>query len=537
MGATRLKEAELNAFLHAGYLRSVVAFPDRIALVVGDESLTYRELHDRAAAIAARLDGTTAADPPLTAVYGHRSTTAFVGVLAALLRGHGYVPLNRTFPPARTSRMLQSAGCRTVIVDEQSTNQLAEVLDGCDDVEVLVFPDLADVDELSHRFAGRRVIGAADLRETTDFEVVAPAADSIAYLLFTSGSTGVPKGVMVSHSNAEAFIDWAVHHYEVTAEDRVSQTFDLTFDLSVFDMFVAWSRGARLCCPSQKAIINPGRFIREHELTIWFSVPSTGAFMRRLGALKPDSYPSLRWSLFCGEPLPSEVASAWQTAAPNAVVENLYGPTETTIACTVYRWNPASSPAECVNGIVPIGEPISRMTAIVADERLQEVAPGDAGELLVAGPQVSLGYWRDPNKTVASFVQPANQEVIHYRTGDRVKRVDAASPLVYLGRVDHQIKILGHRVELGEIEAVIRQESDEDSVVAIGWPITPSGAGGVVAFVGNSALDGDAILQRVARRLPDYMVPRKIIVRNGLPTNANGKVDRQALLLDLKGTD
>src|SRR5262249_28296333 len=151
-----------------------------------------------------------------------------------------------------------------------------------------------------------------------------------------------------------------------------SQMFDTTFDLSVLDMFVAWERGACVCCPSEKALLNPDAFIREKRLTVWTSVPSVAVFMKRFGALKPNRYESLRWSLFCGEPLPVEVANAWAAAAPHSTVENLYGPTELAVACAFYRWDPWSSRDESAHGIVPIGHPFPGMAAVVVDEELRE---------------------------------------------------------------------------------------------------------------------------------------------------------------------
>src|SRR5262249_54920905 len=155
--------------------------------------------------------------------------------------------------------------------------------------------------------------------------------------------------------------------------------------------------------PSRKALLNPGQFIRDSQLTVWFSVPSVAFMMKRLGALKPAAFPSLRWSLFCGEPLTTDLAAAWMQAAPLSTLENLYGPTEATIACTAYRWQENQSPLECEHNIVPIGYPLPGTSAMVADNELRAVPPGQEGELLIAGPQVSLGYWCDANKTAASF--------------------------------------------------------------------------------------------------------------------------------------
>jgi amino acid adenylation domain-containing protein len=502
-----------------GFLTSVERFPDRPALEVAGETLNFSELHERAAAIAATIaERAPEGAPPLTAVFASRSVTAFAGVLGSLLAGNGYVPLNPSFPPDRCRDMLLRSGARTLVVDAGAAAQLEELLAGIEDPPALIRPD-----EPLERLAPASSLISREV-----------AAEDMAYLLFTSGSTGKPKGVGVTHANAVSFIAPVVERYGIGEQDRCSQTFDMTFDLSVFDMFVAWERGACLCCPSERELMAPGKFIRRAELTVWFSVPSTGAFMRKLRMLKPDSYPTLRWSLFCGEPLPVEVAAAWAEAAPSSTVENLYGPTEATIACTVERFDPETSPALAVNGIVPIGAPLGGMRALVAGPDLLEVAPGEDGELLMAGPQVTPGYWEDPERTAGAFVVPPGRSERHYRTGDRVRRpLDPDAPLVYIGRMDHQIKVLGHRVELGEIEAVLREESGIDAAIAVGWPLTASGAGGIAAFVGDTTIDVAAVREAMATRLPDYMVPRRIELLDELPLNANGKFDRKLLLASL----
>jgi len=321
-----------------------------------------------------------------------------------------------------------------------------------------------------------------------------------------------------------------VDRYEITERDRMSQMFDLTFDLSVFDMFMAWERGANVCCPTQKTLIKPGKFVRDMELTVWFSVPSTVAFMKQLGMLKPRQYESLRLSLFCGEPLPVSSAKAWLEAAPNSMLENLYGPTELTISCTLYRWDQLSSPGESELEIVPIGYPHPGMNVLVADKNLNEVAPGEEGELLMNGPQMALGYWKDPAKTAAAFVIPPEKSDVYYRTGDRVRRPIGNRPLTHLGRTDFQVKVLGHRVELGEIEAVVRKISGLEGVIAVGWPVTSSGYGGIEVFLEGEVQGKGALRNAVASALPEYMVPRGFHFMNRLPRNVNDKFDRKAIL-------
>jgi len=515
--------------LVAGFLRSAAATPEATALEVDGEPWSYERLLQISSAIAQRLDDHAAGDAPArTAVFAHRSWVAYAGLLAALMRGHAYVPLNRRFPVSRTREMLARSGSRAVVVDDASLPQLETVLADAA-TTVIVAPTAEDVGELRRRFPGHDVLGGEDLGGDAEVSPAPPAQDDPAYLLFTSGSTGRPKGVLVGHRNVTPFIRLMARRYGVEPGDRMSQAFDLTFDLSVFDMFVAWEHGASVHCLPEKVVMKPDRFIRERELTIWFSVPSVGVFLQRLGALKPGSFPSLRWSLFCGEALPAEIAEAWQSAAPGSTLENLYGPTEATIACTAYRWEPGHPEQARYQSLVPIGEPLGETSAMVADPELRELGSGEEGELLVGGPQVTLGYLDDPERTAASFVVPTGRDGVHYRTGDRVVRTPDGN-LHYLGRMDGQVQIHGYRVELGEVEAAIRDVSGVAGAAAIAWPVSEAGAEGIVAFVSSDdALDVKDVRTTLQTRLPAYMLPQEIRILDDLPLNPNGKIDRKAL--------
>jgi amino acid adenylation domain-containing protein len=512
-------------------MRSADRFGSRAALVVDGQQISYADLQERAARIAASIQ----AHPefsmtPLTAVLAYRSQAAFSGVLGALLAGNGYVPLNPTFPEDRTRVMFERSGSRSIIVDDRGLSQLEGLLETSKERVLVVLPSHDGIGRLREKWPQHIFAGASDLATANSWKRPAFDPNAVAYLLFTSGSTGIPKGVAVANRNVGPFVNFMADRYGITEHDRLSQMFDMTFDLSVFDMFVCWERGACLYCPSQKTLIKPSKFINENELTSWFSVPSTAMFMKQLGLLKPGQYPSLKWSLFCGEPLPVATASAWLDAAPDSVLENLYGPTELTIACTLYRWDPATSSNEAELGIVPIGYPYPRMKVLVANDSLQEVSPGAEGELLMAGPQMSLGYWKDPEKTAAAFVTPPGQTEVYYRTGDRVRRPMGEGPLVHLGRVDFQVKILGHRVELGEIEVVVREACGLDGVVAVGWPATPGGFGGVEVFIEGESRETESLRRIATAKLPDYMVPRKFHFIDRLPRNVNNKFDRKAMI-------
>ncbi len=247
-------------------------------------------------------------------------------------------------------------------------------------------------------------------------------------------------------------------------------------------------------------------------------------------------YPGLRLTLFCGEALPVDIVLRWGIAAPNSVIENIYGPTELTIGCTAYRWDNANSPDECEQGIVPIGQPFDGMRALIVDEQLGEVEDGRDSELLMTGPQLSPGYWQDEEKTRQAFVPVAGKNGAFYRTGDRVRRSALNGPLVYLGRLDNQIKVLGHRIELGEIEAAVRQVAGLEGVVALGWPTTENGAHGIEVFLETDSFDTRVLVNQLKGKLPAYMLPRNVLVLRRFPLNANGKYDRKALQLILENS-
>jgi amino acid adenylation domain-containing protein len=516
--------------LISGFLRSAELFPDRAALSVERHSYTYGELLQTASSYAAALDRHAGADePPLTAIFASRTLTAFAGVLAALLRGHGYVPYNVKHPPDRTRGMLEQTNCRVIVADREWSTQLAGVLGDVKQRLTILLPETEEPAAIREDLPQHTILGARDLAAGTTFSPRIAPPDSIAYIIFTSGSTGVPKGVMVSHANLRPLIDFFVGRYDIREHDRISVVSPLSFDPSTKDIFLAWERGACAFCPSDKALLNPGRFINNSELTIWHCVPSMILFMKRLGALKRDSYPTLRLSMFGGEPLLEEIVAYWKEAAPRSAIENLYGPTELAISCTYYPWNDERSPRECYRGIVPIGYPNPGMTVLVCDENLNEIPPGETGELLMSGPQVSLGYLGDAEKTARAFIRPPGRRELYYRTGDLVRRPNAGEPLLYIGRIDSQLKILGQRIELGEIEAVIREDSGISGVVAVGWPLTGSGAQGIEVFIEARALNVSELKKRIALKLPTYMMPKEFHFIPKLPLDGNGKYDRHAL--------
>jgi len=355
--------------------------------------------------------------------------------------------------------------------------------------------------------------------------------EDTAYMIFTSGSTGVPKGVLVPVRAVAHLVSTLQSIYGFKPEDRFSKAYNLNFDGSVHDMFTTWNAGASLHPVPASQLMAPAKFIQEREITVWASVPSTAVFLEKMKMLQPGVFPSLRHTIMSGEPLPVRSAQAWQSAAPNSTVDNICGHTECCVFSTLQRLTdpPYVTPNR---GLVAIGTPLPGLEAAVFDESCQQLADGLEGELALAGPQVAKGYFQDPERTAARF--PVINGKVWYRSGDLVYRDDRGI-YHHLGRVDSQVKILGHRVELGEVEAILAEACGTDSVAVVAWPIEYGSARGLVAFHCAVGLESRKIRDEMASRLPAHAVPRQIRLIETLPITSNGKIDRKALVEQLEG--
>jgi amino acid adenylation domain-containing protein len=522
-------EAIAQSRLHTGFLVSAARYPDRVALSIGQQQWTYAQIDELARRWAAQLIVVTGGQPARIGVLGYKSLTSYVGILASLFAGATYVPLNPNYPVLRTRVMAQQADLNALIIDERSIPQLPAILLGQQNSPVILAPMTAIdvVPSVASTVYGEREIGS--MKPVSEIPPVTAA--SIAYLLFTSGSTGKPNGVPITHANVCSFLRINSQRYEINQDDILIQIFDHTFDLSMFDIFMAWSNGAAISAPEPLELLAPSRYVAERRISVWFSVPSLAAVVLNKRFLKPGSLPGLRFSLFCGEALPRKIAEAWQAVAPNSIVENLYGPTELTICCAAYRWNAAQSFQECVNEIVPIGQIYSGLDYVIVDDQLRLVSPGNVGELCVAGSQTFPGYWRDPARTCARFFNRTDERgrtLSYYRTGDLVRCLDGGD-LAFIGRVDHQIKVRGYRIDPGDIEAVLTRQPGVDHAVALGWPVESESSHRIVAFVAGSLEDPTSLYDALRQELPAYMIPSGIHVISSMPLNSNGKVDRHGL--------
>lgn len=349
--------------------------------------------------------------------------------------------------------------------------------------------------------------------------------DDLAYVLYTSGSSGSPKGVTLTHGNGLAFVEWAAQELDLSAHDRLSSHAPLHFDLSIFDLYAAAYAGAAVVLVPVKALVFPvdlAQFIEDARVTVWYSVPSALTLLVRQGSLTAGCFPQLRVVLFAGEVFPAPALRSLMAGVPHARFVNLYGPTETNV-CTWYDvTRPPSSDTP-----VPIGRPIAGTTAVVVGDDGRLVAAGQSGELLISGPTVMRGYWGDPDRTARALVRnPAGAPA--YRTGDIVRR-NADGELVFLGRRDHQVKTRGYRVELAEIEAALYRHPavTECAVIAVPDELVTNR---LVACLVLSAPAAPPGLARSCRdRLPRYMIPDRFEFFETLPRTSTDKIDRTAL--------
>lgn len=512
--------------LGEGFLDSAQRHPNAHALSISDRWFTYAELDSTSRAWAATLLEAAKGKPlRRIGVFGHRSQGVYAGILTSLMLGATYVPLNSSFPIDRTAAMARAANLDAIILDNSAVELLCRMPN--DALPSILFaPCLNSLMGPELPFS---LITAESILNGSSFQPSPATLDDVAYILFTSGSTGTPKGVPITHRNAAHFLRHNLERYLITSSDRLSQTFDHTFDLAMFDLFMAWWSGAAVCVMSSIEALAPSHYIAQKGITIWFSVPSMARLLLKGRQLGPGSFFNLRLSLFCGEPLTRVVAESWAAAAPNSVLENVYGPTELTIACATYRWDPRRSPAECFNDIVPIGNIYHDLAHIIVGADALPVAIGEVGELCVDGPQRFAGYLDDPLSTANAFLTLAGGRK-YYRTGDLVF-VNTSGDLCYVGRKDTQVKVNGFRIELSEIEGEIRRLQGVIEAVVLAPPVDGDGTGGreLIAFVMGDGITKGAVLQGLKRFLPGYMIPKRIVIRSCFPLNGNGKIDRKLL--------
>jgi amino acid adenylation domain-containing protein len=485
-----------NSIISAGFLYWLKKTPDAIAIFVSGKSYTYKELFQLSFSVYQNIKHLK---DEIIGVQCSDNIESYAHILAVSFLGAAYLPLNSKFPIERISKICEDAELKYVICFNEEFHKIQS----------------KNVKLIKSDFTFSK-------QNNQSSEIDCSISNSeISYVLYTTGSTGEPKGVPVSRKNVNAFFKYYLNEYSFTPSDRFLQPYELSFDVSVFSMFCAWNCGASVYVVPYKINkpIEIIKIIRNHQLTVVSMVPGV---LQLLEKYLPEIHlPSVHYSFFSGDVLKHSLAAMWKKCIPNSVIHNFYGPTETTIVCSRYIWEEENSQSESMNDIVPIGKLFPDHFALLMDENGNcFLEQGRAGELCIKGEQVINAYLK--NKEAHRFFMH-NQDIF-YKTGDWVV-LNENGNFVFLGRTDEQVKINGFRVELLEIEKVIsNQYGFNNKVIAVEFNKIPQ----LVAFIQST--ENENQLKELNLNLPAYMFPKKVIYLQEFPYNSNGKIDRKHLI-------
>lgn len=491
-------------------------FSSQIALVdESDRSLSYAELNLGVKALTAQLDRFGELSGRRICIYMPKSLESVCAILSIIQLGGAYIPLDPEAPPSRNSYIIGDAQSPLVITTAELAPCLVPLLGPCRVHDITVLDTHCQLVQL----------------DDTRLEKLSVPPD-LAYILYTSGSTGQPKGVMITHHNAKCFIHWGVNTFGLTEYDVLSSIAPFHFDLSVFDLYAGLACGARIILIQPASVKNPmilSALIDRFNISVWYATPTTLKMMLRFGRMDRYSHSSLKTILFAGEVFPitplNELRSRW----PQATFYNLYGPTETNV-CTYFELPTIVDPEQTTP--FPIGQPCSYAFCAVDDgHQIHDLTPGVEGELIVAGESVMGGYLNQPERNETALLQHEGKR--YYRTGDIV-RVDDHLHIHYISRKDRMVKRHGFRIELGEIEASLHNEPRiAEAGVIQRMAGSDLGETKIVVFYSTNdaqqALDVPYLQSFLLQHLPSYMLPDQFIHLAEMPKTSTHKVDYSAL--------
>ncbi len=506
--------------------------PERPAVIGPGELLTYAELDAKSTALAKTLvaAGVTPGTPVGIAM--HKCADAIIGVYGILKAGAAYVPIDAFAPALRSAKVVANTRMRFLLTTPDRSASLVREMCAVEQGRSLqrVFVAGQSVDEIP---SGITCQGWYE--GPHEQELPALTDTHLAYVLHTSGSTGAPKGVAISHRNALCFVEMAAAFWKVTKHDRLCSQAPLHFDLSVFDLYVAARAGASVVIIPEYYAAFPKKMaqaIDEHAITIWNSVVSTLTLMMERGKPETAKFDSLRAVIFSGEVMPVRYLRLLHQHMSKARLFNVYGQTEAN-SSLYYEIDCAKIPSD-ESWRIPLGQPFPNFEAFAIDAESRRIdAPGTVGELLVRASTVALGYWNNPVLSASKFVSdPCAPEsgARVYRTGDMV-RLDDDKMFVFCGRSDDMIKCRGYRIELGDIDLALLACHGIESAAAVALPDEEVGNRlfVFVTLAAGAALDETAIITHCRGVMPKYMIPERVYIQADLPRTSTSKIDRNAL--------
>ena len=495
------------------------------AIKIDNRFISYGELIDKAMRVASALLDAGACNETIGLV-GQRKASSYIGLLGIIFAGCNYTPVNPKYNSSRISDIINGANIQYLVGDLNDIEKLNN--SATSGIKLCILPEGNCPNDRSLTFTNGDNL--ADNKYLV--EPINSNGSDLAYINFTSGSTGTPKGVMVSRDNLQAFLGNMKLIYNLEPGFRASQTFDLSFDPSVSDIFFTWMELGTLYVLPEAEILAPSDFIVREKISFWNSVPSIVNFMLRTGNLKPGSFPDLRYSMFIGELFPSSLGKAWSLAAPNSTVENFYGPTETTIYITRFVYSIEHHNSQFHNGIIPIGQPFNGHSVALVDEKGQKINDSRTGEIVFSGAQLARGYLNNDSETVKSFVKfdwDLYAE-IWYKTGD-LGFFNTSGDLECIGRSDNQVKIGGRRLEIGEVEFVLSKFELTKYAVVVPLRGQDRIVTGLVAFTLSDINKAEIIEVRkqCTELLDNVFFPKKFFTITEFPLAPSGKTDRKKL--------
>ena len=523
--------------IHQLLEESANKWPENEAVRFNGQSLSYSELDRLSNQLARTLIEAGLERGDRVGIFIQKSLPSIISIFGILKAGGVYVPIDPNAPQSRLGYITQNCDVKILLTSSEKYLGVAGSLaDTPITTAILTDPE------------GSIEGGSSGKEEITRWEEVLrkqsgplrPAAGietDLAYILYTSGSTGQPKGVMISHRTIFTFIDWCHTTFFLTPEDRVTSHAPLHFDLSTFDIFATIKAGAAIVLVPEKMSIFPiqlAKFLQTERITVTYMVPSILSLLVNYGKIEAHDLSSIRLILFAGEVFPIKYLRQLVEKIPGATYYNLYGPTETNV-CTYYRVTPADIAPDQTHP-VPIGKACENIEVFAVSEDGSKVTEaGREGELWVRGSCVALGYWGDPEKSSKLFVRnpfQTNFDELVYRTGDIVVLDEDRVNWRYVGRRDHMVKSRGYRIELGEIEAALYSYQDvkEAAVVALPDDLLGNRLKAFVVVGGNPEVSGKDLLAHCRNLLPLYMVPESIEFLEELPKTSTGKINRPQLV-------